>query len=195
MTDGAIDRVDSHVASFTVSQRFTAMVNRYEIRELDSDGKPGAWLAFAEQKRLKIKEEVHFFSDDTKSQELFWFKSRQRLDLAARTDIFNIEGAMIGWFEKDFKKSLLRSTWHMHYAGVEAKGQERSSAIALVRRFVDLPFQFHFDFVDVTDANMVMTVDRRFGLRDRYNVSVPDHRLGFATAAAMTVALDAFQGR
>jgi hypothetical protein len=38
-------------------------------------------------------------------------------------------------------------------------------------------------------------VERKISVRDRYRVSVPDQRLDFRVAAAMTVALDALQSR
>ena len=41
----------------------------------------------------------------------------------------------------------------------------------------------------------MLSVDRQRSLRDRYDVTVPDPTLDFRLAAAMTVALDAFQGR
>jgi len=52
------------VPAFFVSQRITMMVNRYEVRAANPDGSEGQLLAFAEQKRMKLKEEVVFFSDE-----------------------------------------------------------------------------------------------------------------------------------
>jgi hypothetical protein len=68
-------------------------------------------------------------------------------------------------------------------------------ATAIIRRFVDIPLRFHFDFVDVASGELVLAVERQRSLRDRYEVNVADPRLDVRVAAAMTVALDAFQGR
>ena len=172
------------------------MINRYRILVPDAAGEPGPMVAFAEQKRMKIKEEVYFFADEAKTTPLFSFKSRQAIDMHARSDILDNQGNQIAWFEKDFKQSLLRSTWHLHYAGTEATGQERSMPKAVIRRvFNDLPLRFDFDFIEAGTGQVVMSVDRQFSLRDRYEVSVPDPRIELPVAAAMTVALDAFQGR
>ncbi|MFH1834387.1 MAG: hypothetical protein ABH877_05125 [bacterium] len=187
--------ISGHVPRFFVNQKLTAMVNRYEIRAPGPDGRPGELLALAQQKRLKIKEEVIFYRDDTKSEVLFSFKSRQAIDMHAQTDVFDAQGNVIGWFRKDFKKSLLRSTWHLHYGAVEVRGQERSNTTAIIRRLVDLPLRYHFDFNDVIADQTVLSVERQRSLRDRYEVNVADPRLDFRVAAAMTVALDAFQGR
>ena len=194
-TDDPTSAVGGHVPLFFVNQKITAMVNRYEVRAASAADEPGPLLAFAQQKRLKIKEEVNFFRDETRTETIFSFKSRQRIDMHAQTDVFDAQGLTIGWFEKDFKQSLLRSTWHLHYGDVEAKGQERSNTTAIIRRFVDIPLRFHFDFIDVATDEIVMTVDRQRSLRDRYEVNVADRRLDVRVAAAMTVALDAFQGR
>ena len=192
------------VPAFFVSQRVTMMVNRYEIRAAAPDGSEGQLLALAEQKRMKLKEEVVFFADETKSRPVFSFKARQRLDASAQHDVFDEHGAPLGMFSKQFGASLLRSTWNLEVPGLSARGQERRPAIAVLRRVWDLvpivgdvpvPFVFHFDFVDTATGAPVLTSERKKSVRDRYTVTVPDPRLDFRVAAAMAVALDALQSR
>ena len=84
----------------------------------------------------------------------------------------------IGYFQKDFGASLLRSSFHLVGPGIDAYGQERNQVVAILRRFVDFPFSFHFDFTDKSDGHLVMSSDRQFSLRDRYTVEVPDTRVG-----------------
>src|SRR5687767_6110580 len=67
------------VPRFYVSQRITVMVNRYEIRAANPDGSEGPLMAFAEQKRMKLKEEINFFTDESRTRRVFSFKARQRL--------------------------------------------------------------------------------------------------------------------
>ena len=102
---------------FAVNQRITLMVNRYEIRELRPDGQTGDLLAFAQQKRLAFKEEVTFYTDEARTQPVFSFKARQRLDLGATYDVMDAAGQPIGWFRKDFGKSILRSSYHLGTPG------------------------------------------------------------------------------
>src|SRR5665811_2219735 len=99
-------------------------------------------------RRMKLREEVIFYTDDTKSQVFFSFKSRNILDIHGVTDIFDGNGQVIGQFRKDFKASLLRSTYYVGQNGLaEARGEERSLANAIVRRFTDISFiPYHFDF-------------------------------------------------
>ena len=84
------------VPRFFVRQRITLMVNRYEIHAANADGSEGQLLAFAEQKRMKLKEEINFFADDTKTRRVFSFKARQRLDVHAEHDVFDEYGNAIG---------------------------------------------------------------------------------------------------
>jgi uncharacterized protein YxjI len=192
------------VPAFFVKQRITVMVNRYEILAANPDGSEGHLLAFAEQKRMKLKEEIQFFADESRSRRVFSFKARQRLDVHAEHDVFDEYGTPIGSFSKQFGASLLRSTWNLSAPGINAVGTERRPVIAILRRIWDLipyigdiwvPFIFHFDFVDTATGRVVMVSERQKAITDRYTVTVPDPRLDFRVAASMAVALDALQSR
>jgi hypothetical protein len=180
------------------------MVNRYEVVGMNPDGSEGPLLAFAEQKRMKLKEEVVFYTDPSRSRAVFRFKARQRLDVAAEQDVYDEYGNVIGYFRKEFGTSLLRSTWTLSTPTLNAVGRERRRSIAILRRVWDVipylgdvwvPFVFHFDFVDTATGAPVMLSERRKAIRDRYTVTVPDPRLDFRVAASMAVALDALQSR
>ena len=84
------------VPRFFVKQRITLMVNRYEIRMANPDGTEGALMAFAEQKRMKLKEEIDFFTDESRTRRVFSFKARQRLDVHAEHDVYDEGGQVIG---------------------------------------------------------------------------------------------------
>jgi uncharacterized protein YxjI len=192
------------VPAFFVKQRITVMVNRYEILAANPDGTEGHLLAFAEQKRMKLKEEVVFFADESRNRPVFSFKARQRLDVHAEHDVLDEFGTPIGFFSKQFGASLLRSTWNLSAPGIEAIGRERRPVIAILRRVWDfipylgdvwVPFVFHFDFVDTRTGATVLVSERQKAIRDRYTVTVPDPRLDFRVAASMAVALDALQSR
>ncbi|MEC5199585.1 uncharacterized protein YxjI [Arthrobacter sp. PL16] len=191
------------VERFTVAQKITMMVNRYEIRAVNDDGTPGELLAFAQQKRAAFREQVTFYRDESRGTALFSFKARQRLDVGATYDVMDATGQPIGSFRKDFRASILRSTWHLEAAGIQARGSERSAGVAVARRIWEMlpvleaipsPFLFHFDFTDQA-GQTVMTSERGRSLRDRYVVTVPGARLDGRVAAAMAVALDALQSR
>lgn len=173
------------------------MTNRYEIRAVAESGGEGQLLAVAQQKRLALKEEVRFFADEERTQLVFSFKARNVIDLAAGYDVHDATGAQIGFFRKEFGASLLRSTWRLESGSVIAQGTERNGAVALIRRFVALPFLFHFDFMD-GDGQLCLSSTKSFALRDRYEVRVYPTSAGVIdgrVAAAMAVALDTLQQR
>ena len=193
---------------FTIKQKITMMVNRYEIRSVEADGAEGPVIAIAQQKRMAFKEQVTFYADEARTQPVFGFKARQRMDLAATYDVTDASGRPIGSFRKEFAKSLLRSTWQLTAAdGLQAMGTERNQNVAIARRLWELvpvvgelpsPFLFHFDFT-APDGSIVLTSVRRRSLRDRYDVELPTSpngwRLDWRVGAAMAVALDALQSR
>ena len=196
------------IERFAVRQKITMMVNRYEIRGLDDTGTEGPIIAVAQQKRMAFKEEVTFYADEARTQPVFGFKARKRMDLAATYDVTDAQGASIGWFRKDFGKSLMRSTWNLGAAdGLEAIGTERNKNVAIARRVWDFipfagdipaPFTFHFDFT-TADGTVILVSERQRSLRDRYEVTLPKtadgSRLDWRVGAAMAVALDALQAR
>ena len=184
-----------YLPQFFVKQRLTMMVNRYEITEANPDGSPGRLMAVAQQKRMAFKEQVTFYRDDQRTEPVFGFKARQRVDLGAGYDVTDAGGAPLGTFRKDFGASLLRSTFHLSAPGLEATGRERNQVVAILRRVVDFPFAFHFDFTDQATGQVVMTSERQMSLRDRYTVTVPDPRIDFRLAASMAVGLDALLAR
>ncbi len=185
-----------HQQRLLVRQRLRLMVNQYEVRAVTKDGAEGEIFAFAQQKRLAFKEQVTLYTDDTKQQPVLGFKARQVIDLGATYDVTDAAGNPVGLFRKDFKKSLLRSTWNVEQPGIGvATGQERNLVVAILRRFVDalswLPY--HFDFT--IDGRPAFSVIKKWGLRDKYLVEIHLPELDRRLVVAMAVGLDALQSR
>ena len=181
---------------FIVRQRVRMMVNQYEIHAVGADGAEAGVLAFAQQKRMAFKEQVTLYTDDTKTTPVLGFKARQMMDLGATYDVTDAAGAPIGYFKKNFKESLLVTTWNLEQPGYAVlTGRETNMAVALLRRFVDalswLPY--HFDFKNGEQA--AFSVVKKFGLRDMYVVTIHDPQIDRRLVAAMSVALDALQSR
>jgi hypothetical protein len=185
-----------HLPQFFVKQKFTMMVNRYDVIATNPDGSMGRTLATAQQKRFAFKEQVTFFEDAARTQPVFGFKARAVMDLNAGYDITDATGAQIGFFRKDFGASLLRSTFHLEGPGYAGTGQERNQVVAILRRFSDIPFlPIHFDFVEAGTGKTLLSSTRQATMRDKYTVSVPDPRVDFRVAAAVAVAMDALMAR
>jgi hypothetical protein len=134
-------------------------------------------------------------------------KSRSVFEFRGRHDVLGANDEAIGVLEKAFRKSLIRSHWHVRDAsGTElVEAHESSWTIALVRRVVSLlpewllPLAWlPFNFTLRRDGREAGSYKRILGtLRDRYVLELgpelqgADRRL----LVAFAVGLDALQDR
>ena len=184
---------------FEINQLIRPIVNLYRIT---AGGQP---VAFVRQQRLKIKEDIRFFTDEAETEELFRIKARAVLEFSGRYDVTTPAGERIGVLGKVFGKSLLRSTWSVLDANEQelAVAKERSLLWALVRRAVDVipygefvPILFHFTIDD--GERHVGDFTRRIGVRDTYELDLtgdPERKVDRRLALALAIALDALQSR
>ncbi|HYH75824.1 MAG TPA: hypothetical protein VD735_07760 [Candidatus Saccharimonadales bacterium] len=197
------------MATFHIHQKITAFANQYRVFE-DDNGKPGKVIAYAHQKRLALKEKIIFYTDETKQEEAFHLQARNIMELAGTYDVKDGTGEILGVLRKQFKASLLRSTWHVSAKNNEEAMllvQERSTGLAIARRvwgFVpyigELPFflKYHFDFVDLALQQTVASYTKVTTFRDHYALTVEDatlENLDWRVLVAQGVALDALQSR
>jgi uncharacterized protein YxjI len=206
----AVSADPTHHDRFFLSQRIRPMVNQYEVSTLGADEKSaGEAICFVEQKRMKLKEDLRAFTDDTKTTEVFRIKAQQVWDPRAKYDVTDATGQRLGQLRKVFGKSLLRSTWEIHdSAGNEiATARERSLVVALFRRLVGfvpyiggfadwLPIPYHFDYF--VDGERIGGLERILGVRDRYRLDVSgdaERKIDRRVALALAVGMDALQAR
>lgn len=195
---------------FIIEQKLTAFVNRYVTYSVTSDGQKGAVIAFAQQKRLTLKEEIIFYENEDKSTETFRVKAEKTMDIHGRFIVSDTQGNRLGAARKVFKASLLRSTWEILGKDdeVELIVQEKNKYLALFRRLWaflpylgDIPFfvKYHFVFVDPTSQEIVATYTKTKRFYDHYELQIDDDALlekfGWQTFIAQGVLLDALQGR
>jgi uncharacterized protein YxjI len=195
---------------FVLRQRIRPIVNQYEFSLPAEDGKPGEPFCFVEQARFKFKEDIRFYTDDSKTHEMLRIKARQRFDPRARYDITGPGGDKIGEIQKVFGKSLLRSTYQLFDAhGQEvAIAQERNMFVALFRRLVGfipyvdyvadwLPIPYHFVFKRGDDV-LASNTRRAWKIRDTYTIDLsgdPERTLDRRLVLATAVGMDALQAR
>jgi uncharacterized protein YxjI len=195
---------------FILRQRIRLVINQYEFSLPGEDGKPGAPFCFVEQKRFKFKEDIRFYTDDSKTTELLRIKARQRFDPRARYDVTAPDGSKIGEIQKVFGKSLIRSTYQIFDAGGNevAVAQERNMVVALFRRLVGLvpyvgdyadwlPIAYHFDFIR-GEEKLGSHNRQLWKLRDVYTIDMsPDtgHTVDRRLILAIAVGMDALQAR
>lgn len=186
---------EMYLPTFYVNQKLAFTTNRYELYSVGPDGRNDRLMGLAEQKRLAFKEEVTFYLDQSKTRPVFSFKARKVMDLGSGYDVLDEGRRQIGFFRKDFGRSLLRSTFHVEGPGFVGTGHERSLPVAIIRRFTDVQFlPIHFDFVSA-EGSPLLSVERQPTVRDRYTVQVPDERVDFRVAAALAVGLDVLMSR
>jgi uncharacterized protein YxjI len=195
---------------FVLRQRIKLVINQYEF-SLPHDGDdPGQPFCFVEQKRFKFKEDIRFYTDESKTTELFRIKARQRFDPRARYDITAADGTKIGEIQKVFGKSLIRSTYQLFDAnGNEvARAQERGMITALFRRLVGLipyvgdfadwlPIAYHFDFIR-GEEKLGEHNRKLWSFRDVYTIDMsgdPQHTIDRRLILANAVGMDALQAR
>jgi len=195
---------------FVLRQRIRLVINQYEFSLPGDDGSDGETFCFVEQARFKFKEDIRFFTDASKSQELMRILARQRFDPRARYDITGAGGEKIGEIQKVFGASLLRSTYSLFDASGNqvAIAREQSMPKALFRRLVGfipyvdnfadwLPIAYDFEFIRDEEV-LGVNRRRRWKLRDVYDLDfTPDsgRTLDRRLVLAAAVGMDALQAR
>jgi hypothetical protein len=201
---------------FVIRQRFRLVRNRYDIYVAEGDKREGEHVGIVDQKLAALKEDLRAYAPDDPGRELFRIKARRVFDPAAHYEVTDGNGAQIGELGKQFKASLLRSTWRIYAPdGTEiAWARERSVAVALFRRlkglvelvpFVGwvvgwlielLPIPYHFDFF--VRERRIGGLDRLLSLRDRYLLDLSgdvERAIDRRVALALAVGMDALQAR
>lgn len=187
---------------FELHQNFTLMVNEYKII------KDGKLAAFARQKRLALREHFTLYKDETRKDMLAVSKARTIIDLGPTFDVVDASGKKLGALRKDFKKSLLSSTW---YIGGPDKDEplfsveEKNYSVAIFRRlwnFVplisELPFFWKFHFSIMANGKVVGEYRKITSFRDHYALHLDEAQIGKVDERVwmvMAVLLDAMQSR
>jgi hypothetical protein len=199
---------------FILRQKLKLVINQYFFYLPDEDGDEdrNRPVAFVEQKRFKFKEDIRFYTDESKTTELMRIQARQRFDPRAKYDITNARGERIGLIQKAFGKSLARSTYNIFDGDDKLLfiARERSLMVALFRRLVGfipyvgdfsdwLPIAYHFDFFrDESASELVGSNERKWGFRDIYRLDLtPDtgRTIDRRLVLALVVGQDALQAR
>ena len=196
--------------TYLIQQKIKLLVNQYAIYEADQAGEPGSMAGFAQQKRFSFREKFSIYTNESKQTVAFEVQARQVLDFGARYDVIDGNGIVLGVLGKDFKSSLLRSTWFVYRPGEETAPalvvQERNKALAIVRRIWGLlpyingiPFfvKYHFDFTDQPTQQVVASYEKTTTFRDHYKLSIEENADQFdpRVLIALGVLLDALQSR
>jgi hypothetical protein len=196
-----------------IEQKITPFANKYKVSGADEAGAQTGLVALAQQKRIAFKEKVTFYTDEAKTDVAFTFRAEKVLDVHGRYIVEDVNGVVIGMFKKEFKKSLLSSTWKV----MDANGNdlfvvgESSMALALFRRFggmipivgdiidlIVLMLKYHFVFTKPESEEVIGRYQKTTLFRDHYTLSLSDEAYALSdwrVLAAFGVGLDALQSR
>ncbi|MCZ4497392.1 MAG: hypothetical protein JWM25_1977 [Thermoleophilia bacterium] len=201
---------------FVVVQKLRPMVNRYEVRtaaDFEAEPAPGGLVALVQQKRMALKSKVTFYADEAKTEPLLELQGKNALDFGGGYPLRDhATGQPIGLLKKRIGASMfVSSTWDVtDLAGnLVATVTEANMALALLRRYVGgliamLPYAFTISAgtgaaaYGVPAGAVLGTYTRRWGIRDTYDLDLsgdPARIIDRRLAVALTIALDAFEGR
>src|SRR6478736_2324408 len=124
-----------------IQQVFKPISNEYRISiPAPGSSQEGPPLLYVKQKKMKIKEDIRFRLRPDGEEHLFMIKSKSVFEFRGRHEVLDANGAVIGLLEKDFRRSLLRSHWHVRDTSGEEllEANEASWIVALLRRLGDI---------------------------------------------------------
>lgn len=200
--------------AFLIEQKLAPVANMYRVFPAAPDGtETGALIAFARQKRLALKEQITFFSEEQERHEILRIRARKRIDIGGRYDVLTPDGTTAGVLERRSRRSFVKTQWAILQGDDEhevAWAEERNLGIALARRvktvlllvpFADLvvafiPIPYHF--VIRSGATEVGGLRRIYGFRDKYVLDLsgdPERTIDRRAAVALGIGLDALQSR
>ena len=165
----------------------------------------GNVVMYSKQKAFKLKEDIRLYTGEDMQTELLTIQARRAIDFSAAYDVVDTRaGGKVGALKRKGLKSMLRDEWVVLDTMDREIGliQEDSTALALVRRFVEaaamfLPQKYHAEIGGQPAATFQqnmnpfvkkLTIDFSMDTQGRL-----DRRLGLA-AAALLSAIEGRQG-
>lgn len=161
--------------------------------------------AYSKMKAFKLKEDIRLYTGEDMSAELLTIKARQMIDIGATYDVVDPRlGQKVGALRRKGLKSLVRDEWLILDAQDREIGtiQEDSTALAIIRRLVDIASMFlPQKYVVTMQGQHVATFQQNFNpfvyklvvdlVPDRGGIF--DRRLALASAVLMA-AVEGKQG-
>lgn len=113
-------------------------------------------ICIAKQKAFKLKEEIHFYHDEAKTQRFFSVKARNVFDLSATYDITDATGKHIASLRREgISSAFVRDVWLILDANGQELGKitEDSDTLGFLRRWVDMVSLILPQSYDITLGN------------------------------------------
>ena len=192
---------------FEVHQKITFFVNEYRI--LKDAGGQQELAAYAKQKRMALREQFTLFADSAQQKVIATSKARSIMDFSPVFDIHDDAGKSLAVIKKEFKKSLLISTWSVYDPAMKKLlfgVSEKSRAVAIARRaweFIPIvseavPFPLKFHFSVQSGKQLAGEYIKTTTFRDHYALYLKENKAKTLDERAwmvLAVLLDAMQSR
>lgn len=188
---------------FEVQQKISLLANEYHILKDDKQA------AYVKQKVFALREHFSLFRDKSQTEILATSQARQIMDFSPVFDVLDPSGKHLGTIKKEFKKSLVRSSWSVYedtqLQKLSFRLEEKNLAVAVFRRLWNFipfanelppPIKFHFSILD--GHKTVGEYQKLTWIRDHYALSVNETKASeFDERVWMILAilLDAMQSR
>ena len=152
-------------------------------------------VAYSQQKRFKLKEDIFLYTDESCTEALVRIKARSMIDVWSTYDIFDAKtGETIGAAKRKGLLSIFKDTWKLLDAQGNEYGELVEDSIAILRRFVPfIPAKFHFN----VPGQPEITLHQRFNpIIKKTDVFIPpEHTLDRRLIAAVALLNSAIEGR
>lgn len=102
-------------------------------------------LFYSQQKAFKLKEDIRLYTGEDMTQEVLRISARKIIDLSATYDVFDsASGQKVGALRRRGLKSMIQDEWAIFDAQDSEVGamKEESTALALIRRFIEMAAYF-----------------------------------------------------
>ena len=163
-------------------------------------GPSGELLFYSKMKRMKLREDIRIYSDESMSQQVLGIKARTMFDISTTYDVVDsVTQQRVGALKRSGLKSMLRDEWRVLNASDQeiAVISEDSMMLALLRRFLSdlIPQRYHCEASGTT----VGTFHQNFNpFVLKLNVDFSADRAGVVDrrlALAAGILLTAIEGR
>jgi len=160
-------------------------------------------VMYSKQKAFKLREDIRLYTGEDMQTELLSIQARQIIDFSAAYDVIDPRsGGKVGALRRKGLKSMLRDEWVLMDAADREIGliQEDSTALALIRRFVEaaamfLPQKYHAQ-VSGAEVATFQQIMNPFVKKLTLDFSMaPQARLDRRLGLAAGILLSAIEGR
>jgi uncharacterized protein YxjI len=165
-------------------------------------GEDGELVGYCRMKALRLREDLRFYTDESRETELFSMRARSILDFSTTYDVAFPSGEGLGSLRRKGMRSILRDEWMLFdEAGLQiGRVIEDSSGAAMVRRVVPLmamlmPQRFHLEDADGGVVAVFRTHFNPFVYRLGVRVLRDDNQIDDLLILASACLIAAIEGR